>query len=377
MRPRNLRKFMLSSSIKTAKIFLLILFLFTVSNAQKPTPTPTQDEETDRVFTEEIKLNVSAVNTDGKFVADVKPEDLVITEDNRIHQASSLRRIPANVLIVMDTGGEMRQAKSFDRTKAAAKALINALAPQDSIALMDYHDRVEIIGEWTNKEDALKIVDKKTNFGKRSVFTDALEAAAKFLLKTPLDNQHLVLITDGTDSLNNLAERKAAMQKLLATDVNVHVISYTKMELIDIAPRAKGVSATPPKGLPPEVAAQMPNGVRDVLILKGGVTINTDRAFLKKMRERQQDLIDGEKYLNELSADTNGEFILPESAEEMISKTALVASVVDSSYVVTYAPKRLLSESKAGEIRSIEVTSRRPNLLVQARRKLIVENSAK
>ncbi len=367
---------MLSSSIKTAKIFLLIFFLLTVSKAQKPTPNPTPDEETDRVFTEEIKLNISAVNADGKFVADVKPEDLVITEDNRLHQASSLRRIPANILIVMDTGGEMRQAKSFDQTKATAKALINALQPQDSIALMDYNDKVEIIAEWTGKDEALRIVDKKTNFGKRSVFTDALEAAAKFLRKTPLDNQHLVLITDGTDSINNFAERQAAMQKLLATDVNVHVISYTKMELIDIAPRAKGISATPPKGLPPEVAQQMPNGVRDVLILKGGVTINTDRAFLKKMRERQQDLINGEKYLNQLSDDTNGEFVLPESNEEMLNKTALVAGVIDSSYVVTYVPKRSLSESKPGEIRDIEVTSRRPNLIVQAHRKLITDTVA-
>ncbi len=61
----------------------------------------------------------------------------------------------------------------------------------------------------------------------------------------------------------------------------------------------------------------------------------------------------------------------------MLAKTALVAGTIDSSYVVTYVPKRPLAESKAGEERNIEVTSRRPDLLVQARRKLVVENEKK
>nr|MBA2605637.1 hypothetical protein [Acidobacteriota bacterium] len=69
---------------------------------------------------------------------------------------------------------------------------------------------------------------------------------------------------------------------------------------------------------------------------------------------------------------TNGEFTLPESKEEMLDKPTLIARIIDSSYVVTYAPKRALSESIAGEVRIIEVSSRRPNLQVQARRKLVV-----
>lgn len=366
---------MFSSSIKIVSI---VFFLFAVSNAQIPAPTPIQDDEPERVFTEEIKLNVSAIDRNGKFVSNVKKEDLVIIEDGRLNQASSLRRVPANVLIVMDTGGEMRQAKGFEQTKNTAKSLIDALQPEDSVAIMQYHDKVEIIAEWTNKEEALKILNTKANFGRRSVFTNALEAATKFLQKTPLDNRHLVLITDGTDSLSNPSEKNAAMRNLLATDINVHVVSYTKLELIDIEPRAKGISKGPKiQVMPPEIKATLPNGARDIALASAGVTINTDRAFLKKMRERQQDLINSEKYLAALSNDTNGEFILPETKEEMLEKTALVAGVIDSSYVVTYAPKRPLSESKAGEERDIEVTSRRANLLVQAHRKLVAVNSRK
>jgi len=243
---------------------------------------------------------------------------------------------------------------------------------------MQYHDRVETIAEWTNKEDALKIINAKANFGRRSVFTNALETATRFLQKTPLENRHLVLITDGTDSLSDASQRNAAMRNLLATDINVHIVSYTKMELIDIEPRTKGASSKPmPKVLPPEVAATLPNGVRDVAITANILTINTDRAFLKKMRERKNSLIESETYLTALSRDTNGALVLPESKEEMLQKTALIAGVIDSSYVITYVPKRPLTESKAGEVRDIEVTSRRADLLVQARRKLIAADYKK
>src|SRR4030095_10813154 len=75
---------------------------------QRPTPTPSlRDDDTERLATEEIKLNVVAFDANGEFFADVKGSDLVITENDILHQPSSLRRIPANVLIVMDTGGEL------------------------------------------------------------------------------------------------------------------------------------------------------------------------------------------------------------------------------------------------------------------------------
>lgn len=362
------------SSFST-KSFLQTSFflLFCAFIIQAQTPTPTPDEETEKVFTEEIKLNVFATDVDGKFVSDVKKDDLVITEDGRLNQATSIKRVPANVLIVMDTGGEMRQVKGFKQTVDTAKSLINSLQPEDSVAIMQYNDKVDIVAEWTNKEQALSLLKSKANFGRRSVFLDALKKATEFLQKSPLDNRHLVLITDGTDTFNKLSERETAMKNLLATDVNVHVISYTLLERADIEPRTKGIATTPPpKAMPDEVAAQMPPGI--IAMNRGSriLTINTDKAFLKKMRERKQDLADSEKYLATLAKDTNGEIILPETKEEMLDKTSLVANIIDSSYVITYTPKRPLTDSPAGEIRNIEVTSRRPNLSVQAHRKLLI-----
>lgn len=366
-----------------SKFFLLfVLAVFSTSalaqsgRVQPPKPTPTPQEDTERIVTEEIKLNVLAFNAEGKFYGDVKPDDLVITEDNILHQPSSVRRIPANVVIVMDTGGDMRVIKSLDQTRRTAKAVVGALRDGDSMALIVYSDKAEIVSEWTtDKKQITDMIGKKSTFGRRSVFVKALGLAADFLSINPLENKHIVLITDGTDSTAGTAEKEAAMRKILATDINVHVISYTRMEIADIEPRTKGITKSPPpKAMPDEITATLPGAVRDTANAPIRIGINTDRAFKRKMKSRKADLEDSERQLGRLSEDTNGEFIVPETLEEMIEKSALVAQMIDSGYVVTYVPKRPLSEVRGTQERLIDVTSKRPGLLVQAKRRLIVVN---
>ena len=355
---------------------LALLVLTAGINAQSrrvaPTPSPTpRDDEAVRVLTEEVKLNVLAFDEDGKFVPDVTANDLVINEDNILHQPSSVRRMPASVLIVMDTGGELRQVKSLDQTRRTARAVVNALKPGDEVAILQYSDKAEIVSEWTdNKADTLRAIGK-TNFGRRSAFVDAINMAVDFMQKIQQGNKHLVLITDGTDSSADARTKAQALNRLLATDISVHVLSYTQMEATDIAPRTKGISnSPPPKAMPDEVAAQLPNGVRDAATAPKFKTINLDRTMLRKLKARKADLENAEVQLNAVAEKTNGDMIVPTSLDEMVEKSALVAKMIDASYVVTYIPKIPLTE-KSPE-RNIEVTSKRDGLIVQARRKLIV-----
>ena len=358
-----------------AALLCFAAFAKAQSGRVQPTPTPDKDGDTVRIATEEIKLNVIAFDKDGKFVSDVSEKDLVITENDVLHQPSSVRRTPANVLIVMDTGGESRWVKSLDQTRKVAKGVVNALKPGDSIALLQYSDKPEIVAEWTTEKPGVLAAIGKTKFGKRSAFVKALEMAADFLNKNPLENKHLVLISDGTDSSADQSAKTRTMRNLLAFDISVHVISYTRMEANDVMPRTKMLSKTPPpKAMPDEVVAGLPNGVRQTAQApKIGPTINMDRKLLKTLRARKADLELSEEQLGELAANTNGEMIIPESPEEMVDKSALVAKMIDASYVVTYTPKISLSENSTE--RDIVVTSKRPGLLVEARRKLILNDA--
>jgi hypothetical protein len=238
---------------------------------------------------------------------------------------------------------------------------------------MQYSDSPQILTEWTSQKNvALEAVSRAT-FGRRSMLLDGLRAATDFLLKSGADNKHLVLITDGTDSGGRNIEVAAAFRQMLGTDISVHIISYTKLELNDITPRAKGRSKTPPPpAMPPEVVATLPNGVRDqAQSAKVGPVINVDRKYLRVMQQRKKDLELAEKMLQKVADDTGGEMINPDSTDEMISRTAIIAGMIDSSYVVTYTPKISVAESKS--VRSISVTSKREGLVVLANRRLIAD----
>jgi VWFA-related protein len=353
---------------------LLAVLADAQSRRVRPTPTPVPDDETVRVHTEEIKLNVLAFDEKGNFHTDVTAADLVITENNILHQPASVRRLPANVLIVMDTGGDLRSIKSLDNTRRVARGVVENLRPGDRVALMTYADKPEIVTEWTSDRAAMLAAIKRTNFGRRSALVEAIKLATDLMTRSGVDNKHMVLITDGTDSSGRPSARFDAMQRLTATDVSVHVISYTSIEAVAIEPRTKTLSNTPPpRALPPEVVDQLPNGVKDAnTAVKIGPTVNLDRTLIKRMKARKAELEVAEEQLGKLAEDTNGEFILPGSIDEMIEKSALVARMIDSSYVVTYTPKVPVVETRGLAERKIDVTSKRPGLVVQARRRLLI-----
>ena len=354
-----------------SKFLLFASLFFTFYNslfAQTPTPTP-PDEKPVVVYTEEVKINISAFDLEGNFAESLKKEDLVINEDGRLHQANIIQHIPAKVLILLDTGGESRVAKDFKTTRETAKSLISRLQPDDQVALMQYHDKVELISGWTSdKTQLFNTLDKKMNFGSRSRFTEAVNEATRFLQKVNTENRHLVLIGDGLDSISNQELRNTVIRNLTAINVNVHVLSYTGLEQQVVEERRKSVSGGG------RSAINLPPGADNPSIVKGVpiVTINTDRAMMRKIKERGEALKQSERDLTQLTEDTNGIMYLPESKEEMILKTGSLARNIDSQYVVTYTPKRPLNESPDGEVRIIEVTSRRDNVIVQAKRKLIV-----
>ena len=361
-------------------LLLLLLGLPTITLAQsrrvpQPTPTPSpQEDDTERVTTEEIKLNVVAFDVLGNFVEDVKDSDLVITENNILHQPSSVRRIPASVLIVLDTGGEQRRVKSLDQTRRTARALIAKLNPGDSIAILQYSDTAEIVGGWTTDKAAASKLVGKSKFGYSSVFANALDLTRDFFSKTPLENKHVVLITDGTDTMNGAAAKRQAMERLASTDISVHVMSYSRMEVSDISPRTKSVTnSAPPQAMPPEVVAGLPNGARDVASAPKAKSINLDRKQLRSLRARKTDLQNSEKQLDALADSTNGTAVNPETFDEMIDKTSLIAKMIDASYAVTYIPKIPIANGTPSE-RNIQVTSRRPGIVVEARRRVAVNS---
>lgn len=365
---RQSKRFLYISAI----LFSLSFSVFAQSGRPRTSATPPPDVE--KIRTEEIKLNVLAFDQNDNFVSDLKPEDLVINEDGRLVQAESVRRIPANVLLLLDVGNEISYAKRNKITAETAMNLVSNLKSEDSVAVLEYGDRVDVLAGWTqSKEDLSRVLkESKLGFGRRSAFVYAMNKAIEYFDKTPLENRHLILISDGVDSFNDPSARSAVTKKLLSSDINVHVISYTQLQQNSIQSALKEKTTPQKINLPP--GAEAPHS-KDTQRFPIGPVINLDRAMVRKRKEQAAQLKTSEAYLTTIAEDTNGEIFLPESDDEMKAKTSTLAKTIDSQYVVTYTPKRPLDESPDGEIRLIEATSRRAGLIVQGKRKFIVSNN--
>lgn len=366
-----------------ARFLSLGLFVFALSTTVSAQgnqykiipPNPKPDDDTERILTEEIKLNVAVRNDFGHFDPSLRLEDLMVVEDRVPHTIASLRRVPASVLIVMDTGGESKLAKNLKTTRETAFNLVQALDKGNSLALMHFSDKPEILVEWTNdKNQILQSIMTKSNFGRRSRFVEAMNMATKFLANRPNENRHLILITDGTDSVAGKSDREKAFKNLLAANITVHVLSYTALEIGEM--KDGGIlrqgDGRIPKRTDETHKASLPQPIQDLMNLPRLGSITIDPAMIRARKQRKEALKLSQEQLNTLAIESGGEMIIPASLQEMTQQAAEVADTINSQYVITYVPKRALADADAGEVREIGVIPRRVGLVVQARRKFTV-----
>jgi VWFA-related protein len=344
-----------------------------------PSPTPVDaDQESVRVFTEEVRLPVLALDAYGHYDPTVEADDVLILEDGVIQQVRSVRHLAANVLFLLDTGGELSglggMSKSTYLTREVAVNLINRLPQGSWLSVLQANANAEVIQPWTkDKAAALKVLKNKLNATKRSRISDAIVAASEQLKDRPEGSRHVVMITDGVDSPGGKTSRAEAVKKLVAARATVHIISYT--EFVRQKSPTKTSSAS---------ARQLPNTsdpirMSDPTLPPGatrtptfGIGIRFDPAMRKRRKAYEADVKKSQQVLANIADETGGDLKLPKSSEEMLAQSSEVARAIGAEYVVTYRPKRPLAEASPGEYRRIQVQSRKVGLTLQARRGYVV-----
>src|SRR5437588_12832673 len=113
-------------------------------------------------------------------------------------EARSVRRIPASVLLLLDTGGDINSAKNIRATREIARKLVASLGQQDQISIMQFNNKVELLQDWTtDRSQVTHVLDTKLLSGKGAALSPAISAAVDQFRTQPIGSRHLVLITDG------------------------------------------------------------------------------------------------------------------------------------------------------------------------------------
>jgi len=371
------------SKPKLSFILLLTFFsAFTGANAQQqvplPSPSPSPDQretqEPVKIFTEEVRLPVIALDQFGHYDPTLTTDDILILEDGKSQQVRSVRHLPANVLIVLDTGGETGglggMSKKTDLTKRVAMELVKSLYRGDWISVMQFNNKVELLQPWTTDREATqKVLKWKVSSGKRDVFSDAVLAAARQVRERPEGSRHVVFITDGVDTAGVKVDRANAIQQLMAARATVHIISYTEFvrqkndkRKTDISVGQRPVSQDPISATDPT----LPPGITRSPAF--GVSIRFDPAMRRIRKAYEADVKKSEQSLISLAEETGGTIFLPKTSDEMLSEADKVAREIGAEYVVTYRPTRPLASASPDEYRRVEVASRRVGLSLRSRR---------
>jgi VWFA-related protein len=190
----------------------------------------------------------------------------------------------------------------------------------------------------------------------------------------PEGSRHVVLITDGVDSPDVKTNRDEAVRKLIAARATVHVISYT--EFVRQKNENKDTRAVSGGPRPP---SSDPITATDPTLPPGttrspsfGIGIRFDPAMRRQRKAYEAEVKKSQQVLKNVADETGGKMMLPLNSEQMLAQAVEVARAIGSEYVVTYRPKRPLSDATPGEYRRIEVASRRVGLSLHARRGYVV-----
>ena len=274
--------------------------------AASPTPVPEQDEPV-KVFTEEVRLPVIAIDQYGHYDPTVVPDDILVLENGVAQQIRSVRKIPANVVLLLDTGGETSGLGGISKhpslTRDVAIELLKQLSENTSIAAMQFNNSVEVLQNWTTDRQAvLKTLKTKLSTGKRARFSEAVVAAATLLEDRPEGTRHVVMITDGVDTPGGKINSAQALNRLAEARATIHVISYTEFvrqkpqTKDDTRGRQRPISTDPIRTNDP---TQPPSQNRNPSFVLG--TIYIDPAMKRQRRIYESEVNRSQQVLSELA----------------------------------------------------------------------------
>jgi Ca-activated chloride channel homolog len=159
-----------------------------------------------RTGIELVSLNVTVIDTSGRYVTDLQSQDFSVFEDGAKQDVTffSQTNLPIALALLLDTSASMES--KMRTVQEAASGFASRLRPQDLAEVVDFDSRVTILQDFTNNTADLETAIRKTSPGGSTSLYNAVYVALKDLKKVVAKNadeirrQAIVLLSDGEDT---------------------------------------------------------------------------------------------------------------------------------------------------------------------------------
>ena len=159
---------------------------------------------------DEVALNCTVVDDEGRLVEDLNRGDFRVWEDNVPQTISSFRHqdLPVSIGILVDNSGSMRYKRAA--VNAAALKLVRTSNPEDAAFIVNFSDHAYLDQDLTSNinelERGLSRVDSK---GSTALYDAVVASADELAQHAKQPKQVVLIITDGEDNASRLTLEQA------------------------------------------------------------------------------------------------------------------------------------------------------------------------
>ena len=191
------------------------------SMAQKPA----QDVDTIKIDTDLVTVPVIATDRNGTYVADLRQEEFLLSEDGVSQQIAFFGKIsmPFHVVLMLDTSSSTQD--KLPLIQKAASAFVDQLQPADRVKVISFDDRVRDLNEFTNNRETVRTAIYSTRPGEGTKVYDAFELALNTIRRIQ-GRKAIVIFTDGMDWHSDSATFNSTVRWLDEEGVVVYPIRY-------------------------------------------------------------------------------------------------------------------------------------------------------
>ena len=181
-----------------------------------------------RVTTDLVVLNVTVLNSEGRYVHHLTRSDFRVFEDAQAQTIShfSAEETPFAAAVLLDTSGSMEQRLSMAR--AAAVHFLEGLRSEDVAAVYNFDSKVTQVQDFSPSHDLAYMAFGIRAKGVTSLY-DAVVNAAQQLAKRPERRRAIIVLSDGADNHSGASLDKA-LAAALAANATIYTVNMADME---------------------------------------------------------------------------------------------------------------------------------------------------
>ncbi len=319
---------------KAILLFTLLIFSFLTASAQ--------DDDVIKVDSSIVRLNVGVVDQKGRPITSLSKENFTVYEDGVKQNIISFEPTvaPFSVVMILDMSGS---TLGFRETiRQSAFRFVDALAPEDRVAVIEFYDKVNLRNDFTNDRKKIGNSIVSANGRGKTQLYKALDVALEKLAGEGKRRKAIIVLTDGVDTSARDIDR-IFLEKYKDAELSTALKPETSEILNRVLNKsdAQGVTIYPlalPTGDPFKLADPTPIQI----------------AMFSAARNR----------LEILANRTGGTLNTINRLEEMGKLYASVAADVRALYTIEYQPA---NAKRDGKWREIKIEVNKPELISKTR----------